>query len=1160
MADEHGHEVSPAVFSQTVDSSMPECESGFESLVEFGAHAFADERNEFCGTSKCSHVHCVPESAVAYMNFEDGNEDSGLCHPWSSNRRTDKRFVRAERTYSHVSERNPDDVVDPKFTVSMDCSGAECAAESVTINHNDFQKEAGNEKMPTGIISAKLKQAVKQELLQPKPAENGRGFVQFCDGWQHASFAASPPSPSCSPPDSPLHCASIPAAQQLDGNCVPMGFGDILPVQTLASNFCLSAPRSARVVEDSGIISFTPLSRSINSDDDAAVRVVEETKVQSFSGVLDVPKSRSDEFKTSPACFNPSCDLDGSGNIELYSTLKTTYHVAAFDFVCSEVRSRYSHILRNQDIDLAAQFLSSVSANAKSLFVRLYRRKPKWHRPESLSESYQDIDVPKAVNELLDHNLISSTQAYSLTANHGTKLRVAKVILASMALEELRLVCGVLADGKRLQSRSRSVLLPILERRLDNNSQVNPPRRPILNEINKFDRANARRQLTIDGSSPALNLARAVLRVNRINIPRRIRDQLNRIHFLFFFEEGHDSPNAILADTGKVHFPSYQCIRSSDPFPSRLAFEDYEAARSVMLTVTMLVDEYSWSDALEYGSVAELELHMYNCFRDRSSCDLETEQAENRRVTRDADHDNSCVTRGADHAGTYYHTGQSARAYAPRSLIRDKQYRIEAKQQLLHPFYRRFSPVWMYAVATWRSVRALEALRMYETAVNRLTILHEVDILTNHRGKILDRLTINLMHLGRNQESLDVISQALGESLSALHLGEVASLAKRGLRLHQRLQRPNELDRVPKNIKAKGRRIKLADDAVAASRPVAISTALLSLRLKVHVRKFLGRALPSVPDNRDPQGTSNSILARSCDIATPEDSMRLVCHSSSTHVGNLQADVANRPGVKSKFIGLAANSSSLAVEELALEWYRGHARWNGKHCEGSAVRFIWCLLFWECALYAPIPDVFQTPYQSSPWDLGTDAFYHSRKAAIDARLLEIRRMSSADLIETVRASYRAEEHFGATCVGGAWDSFTEDDLACIAGGLGPLAVAGCCELLSKDFSYWSGGLPDLVLWRWSESDPVDGASLALAKLVEVKSQRDSLSSRQRAWFGKLLDFGVDCEVFKVVEKETKHNTTLLQESDLDPMQLEYIDIEDLLKEDGVIPCSSTLAD
>ncbi len=37
-------------------------------------------------------------------------------------------------------------------------------------------------------------------------------------------------------------------------------------------------------------------------------------------------------------------------------------------------------------------------------------------------------------------------------------------------------------------------------------------------------------------------------------------------------------------------------------------------------------------------------------------------------------------------------------------------------------------------------------------------------------------------------------------------------------------------------------------------------------------------------------------------------------------------------------------------------------------------------------VFAPLPDVFRTPFQTAPLDLGTDAFFPARRALVDARL------------------------------------------------------------------------------------------------------------------------------------------------------------------------------
>lgn len=52
--------------------------------------------------------------------------------------------------------------------------------------------------------------------------------------------------------------------------------------------------------------------------------------------------------------------------------------------------------------------------------------------------------------------------------------------------------------------------------------------------------------------------------------------------------------------------------------------------------------------------------------------------------------------------------------------------------------------------------------------------------------------------------------------------------------------------------------------------------------------------------------------------------------------------------------------------------------WTGCHCEGGIWSTFFSLLLWE-ALFAPVPDVFRTPFQSSPLDLRTESFYIGRQ-------------------------------------------------------------------------------------------------------------------------------------------------------------------------------------
>lgn len=72
-------------------------------------------------------------------------------------------------------------------------------------------------------------------------------------------------------------------------------------------------------------------------------------------------------------------------------------------------------------------------------------------------------------------------------------------------------------------------------------------------------------------------------------------------------------------------------------------------------------------------------------------------------------------------------------------------------------------------------------------------------------------------------------------------------------------------------------------------------------------------------------------------------------------------------GLKSKFYNHAGDVCT--VEELALEHYKLNGNWNGSHSENG----IWCTLFgllmWDI-IFHDVPNVFLTPWQTAPLDLG----------------------------------------------------------------------------------------------------------------------------------------------------------------------------------------------
>ncbi|PWY63723.1 hypothetical protein BO83DRAFT_370089 [Aspergillus eucalypticola CBS 122712] len=194
------------------------------------------------------------------------------------------------------------------------------------------------------------------------------------------------------------------------------------------------------------------------------------------------------------------------------------------------------------------------------------------------------------------------------------------------------------------------------------------------------------------------------------------------------------------------------------------------------------------------------------------------------------------------------------------------------------------------------------------------------------------------------------------------------------------------------------------------------------------------------------------------------------------------------------------------VESMCLSWYRDRG-WKGYHSEGGIIRTLFTYLFYDI-LYTYVPNVFQTPFQTSPLDLHTDAFYPTRLSQINHRLVEITNGESERLI---RAVY-AEQSPRQTCAIGLDWSFELDDLVQIVRCFPGEALAAVCRVVAQEYQARGGGVPDLLVWR-----VYDGEDEVM--FVEVKSANDRLSDSQRLWIHVLASAGVRVEVCNVIAKE-----------------------------------------
>jgi Fanconi-associated nuclease 1 len=234
---------------------------------------------------------------------------------------------------------------------------------------------------------------------------------------------------------------------------------------------------------------------------------------------------------------------------------------------------------------------------------------------------------------------------------------------------------------------------------------------------------------------------------------------------------------------------------------------------------------------------------------------------------------------------------------------------------------------------------------------------------------------------------------------------------------------------------------------------------------------------------------------------------------------------SGRRGAKTIWID-PREGGECSVEDMCLSYYREHG-WKGYHSEGGIVRTLFGYLFFD-VLFTYVPNVFQTPYQTCPLDLHSDAFYPSRLSEINRRLNEI---SNGDAGAIIQRIYDAH-HERRTCVVGLDWTFAIEDLLEIAACFEGQALATVCKVMAQEYGQRGGGVPDLFLWKVGEEgggtekideDATDreGKGRGDVKFAEVKSENDRLSDTQRLWIHVLSGAGVRVELTGAVAKEVR---------------------------------------
>ncbi|KAK6544032.1 hypothetical protein TWF694_000746 [Orbilia ellipsospora] len=195
-----------------------------------------------------------------------------------------------------------------------------------------------------------------------------------------------------------------------------------------------------------------------------------------------------------------------------------------------------------------------------------------------------------------------------------------------------------------------------------------------------------------------------------------------------------------------------------------------------------------------------------------------------------------------------------------------------------------------------------------------------------------------------------------------------------------------------------------------------------------------------------------------------------------------------------------------SVEEMCLERYRSEG-WKGFHCEGGIIKTIFAYLMFD-VLFLPLPNIFQTEFQTCPLDLHTDSFYVCRMSEINHRLVEI---SNGEGVRIVKEVWGREVE-RQTCVIGLDWGFEVGEVCEVVECLGGEALSVICKVLCQEYQQRGSGMPDLFLWDYSKK---------VAKFAEVKSENDRLSDTQRVWIDVLTGAGIETELCLAVDEGKK---------------------------------------
>lgn len=179
------------------------------------------------------------------------------------------------------------------------------------------------------------------------------------------------------------------------------------------------------------------------------------------------------------------------------------------------------------------------------------------------------------------------------------------------------------------------------------------------------------------------------------------------------------------------------------------------------------------------------------------------------------------------------------------------------------------------------------------------------------------------------------------------------------------------------------------------------------------------------------------------------------------------------------------------VDHLAGQWDQVH------YVENTLMNALFGLAFWE-QIFAPLPGVFNNPFQAAPADMYEQGFAEARATMLAQRLAELRR---ADLATLLPAAFR--HYHGYQCRWVNWRYLDEALVEASAALIPPAHLLATWERMLFDPGENRRGFPDLLALGSAPGDYC---------LIEVKGPGDALQESQKRWLRFFAEQGMPAQV------------------------------------------------